>query len=138
MREYADLYDKERNRRDKVASISDSLPTEDVIERYIYNHEDEFDSSPEWLVDLWYDMVEQGVITFEDYSYDGREWESEPVASLDINDNADDGDFLVGWRKGLRNSEFKNALDKYMKNHPELEMTDIDDEYFAIQMKFGK
>ena len=79
-----------------------------VCDRYLDYNEDI--PEHEWIIDLWHDMYNRGLIEFENYVYDGDEWLEEPNASVELGD-----DCLWGSLKGLvSNPEWKSRIEDYI------------------------
>ena len=127
---YTDLATSEFERRmDKeyeIADITDSLDKDTVCKRYLDYNEDI--PEHEWIIDLWYDMYNRGLIEFENYVYDGDEWLEEPNASIELGD-----DCLWGSLKGLEsNPKWKSKIEDYIQKNPEYELYTSGDRFFIV------
>ena len=122
----ADELDRRMSREYEIAKATDSLDKDTVCERYLDYNEDI--PEHEWIIDLWYDMYNRGLIEFENYVYDGDEWLEEPSASIEIGDWC-----LYGSLKALeRNPEWKSKIEDYIQKYPEYELYTSGDRFFIV------
>ena len=123
----ADELDRRMDKEYEIADITDSLDKDTVCERYLDYNEDI--PEHEWIIDLWYDMYNMGLIEFENYVYDGDEWLEEPNASIELGD-----DCLWGSLKGLEsNPKWKSKIEDYIQKNPEYELYTSGDRFFIVK-----
>lgn len=123
----ADEFDRRMDREDEIADITDSLDEDTVYERYLDYHEDI--PEEEWIIELWDDMYNKGLIEFENYVYDGDEWLEEPDASVGIGE-----DCLWGSLKGLEgNPKWKVRIEQYIDENPEYELDIVGDRFIITK-----